>query len=446
MKEVTDPRLLAELENGDKEVTDPALLAQLEGQPEGKTLAGFGHNVVRNAGEIASGMGNLALGALTHPIDTSMAVAESIPGTVKQMGHDYAVEEILKGDFPGAAKRLGDTAYEKPVSVAMDVLPFTGAYGKAGKAAAGAAEGMAQKMGGVGEWFGKEARIQRLKTLAPSTKQVEELMGNAYTPEAALELGDFAKDKGIIRAYRSPEEMLKMTEPLENNAGAVINESRATGTQPPNVADLTKSIGDELTPKYTQGLEAGGASELERALEELSGTKPGYQNLANTSTKMNSFAKRQGAMMQPAEATTDVANRVSGAADSSLVQELGSDAGESYVGALDDYSKTQQIQQLLKHQTAGELSGRSSLPVSKFGMFSRAANAIAPHSMFASVSQKISDILRTAPQRLGPHAQALQSAAQKGGNALGVTTFVLQQRDPDFRETMRKIAEEDGNE
>lgn len=49
-------------------------------------------------------------------------------------------------------------------------------------------------------------------------------------------------------------------------------------------------------------------------------------------------------------------------------------------------------------------------------------------------------------QKLGKYGIVLNNAAQKGGNSLGVTSYILQNQDPEYREVLRKIQEEDLDE
>lgn len=60
---------------------------------------------------------------------------------------------------------------------------------------------------------------------------------------------------------------------------------------------------------------------------------------------------------------------------------------------------------------------------------------------------RISDVVRASPGAFGKFAAPLQAAAQRGGNSLAATHFILQQTNPDYRELMRKMQgiEDDGN-
>lgn len=64
-------------------------------------------------------------------------------------------------------------------------------------------------------------------------------------------------------------------------------------------------------------------------------------------------------------------------------------------------------------------------------------------SSSAVALDSIADIVLKAPQALGKFAKPLQDATARGGNSLGATHFILQQTNPEYREILRKVAEED---
>ena len=66
-------------------------------------------------------------------------------------------------------------------------------------------------------------------------------------------------------------------------------------------------------------------------------------------------------------------------------------------------------------------------------------------SLKATGADKLSKILSQAPEAMGKYAGVLRDAAQRGNNALGVTHFLLMQKDPNYR-TMYKTIDEDGQD
>ncbi len=69
---------------------------------------------------------------------------------------------------------------------------------------------------------------------------------------------------------------------------------------------------------------------------------------------------------------------------------------------------------------------------------------IAPRlaSAGARGADKIADILQASPESFGKFSGVLQSAAQRGPMGLASTHFLLQQLDPDYRETVNGLFDE----
>lgn len=67
----------------------------------------------------------------------------------------------------------------------------------------------------------------------------------------------------------------------------------------------------------------------------------------------------------------------------------------------------------------------------------------ADQSKDESGANKIKNIIQTNPQALGKYGQVLKSAMDRGGNAYSVTHFMLQQKDPEYRELMRSLEKDE---
>jgi hypothetical protein len=68
----------------------------------------------------------------------------------------------------------------------------------------------------------------------------------------------------------------------------------------------------------------------------------------------------------------------------------------------------------------------------------RAYRATEP-SLRAWGADQVYRVVSARPDLLGPYAQRLVQAAQRGGQALAVEHFVLSQRDPAYRQTLESI-------
>lgn len=62
-----------------------------------------------------------------------------------------------------------------------------------------------------------------------------------------------------------------------------------------------------------------------------------------------------------------------------------------------------------------------------------------------SGANKIKNIIQTNPQALGKYGPVLKSAMDRGGNAYSVTHFLLQQKDPEYRELMRALEKDESH-
>jgi len=63
-------------------------------------------------------------------------------------------------------------------------------------------------------------------------------------------------------------------------------------------------------------------------------------------------------------------------------------------------------------------------------------------SSIAVGMHNLEKIVRTAPQKLGKFANTLTQAAQRGGNSLAATHYVLQQKDPEYQEMLQNQKED----
>lgn len=60
-------------------------------------------------------------------------------------------------------------------------------------------------------------------------------------------------------------------------------------------------------------------------------------------------------------------------------------------------------------------------------------------SSLAVGADKLADIVSMSPQALGRYSKVLQDAAQRGGQSLAITNYVLQQSDPEYRKHINNL-------
>lgn len=71
-------------------------------------------------------------------------------------------------------------------------------------------------------------------------------------------------------------------------------------------------------------------------------------------------------------------------------------------------------------------------------------NYIAYKAMKSNLGSNLSETLKESPEVFGKYAPILQQAAQRGGHALAVTNYLLQQKEPDYREQVKALEADDG--
>lgn len=203
--------------------------------PSDKSIGGFGHNLVEDVKGTAKGIGHLAEGLLTEPVDTVKNVVTGLPHALVQEGKRLGGGELLTGHPINAVEQFGQAFYDKPLTTGLDVLPAVGAAGKLMGFGKGA--GMASEAAGVAE---KVAPIA--EDVAKAAPGIAEESANA-AQKASVPLGSTFQE--TVR-----------------NLGKKI---------PGDIKEPLKEVGDYVSKKYGQVAEKPGWSEtLAKYLKEHS--------------------------------------------------------------------------------------------------------------------------------------------------------------------------------
>lgn len=255
--------------------------------------------------------------------------------------------------------------------------------------------------------------------------------------EASNALAKMARDEGIIQPYASAKTMQANMKPMQDASGAKIGALRQEGNvsgAAPELDDILAQADAQYGRKFSKGLEAGSKREFMRAKEELTELAPKTTtDFANAATDMNAFARSEGKMLRPNNATTKVADLVSGSNDANLVQSLGPEKGLEYVKELPRFGQFEDMGQLLEGLRSGQKVGSDNLPMSRLGMVSNAFEKVAPATARTHWYQKLSQKLQTEPQAFGRNSETLMRAMKNGKASLNSTIYMLQQQDPEFK-------------
>lgn len=195
---------------------DASLFSDEPAPANEKSLGGLAHNAVADAGNIVSSTANLAGNMIAHPIDTTKQVVTNLPAGLKAWAQELGVPEALHGQFGDALKKFGESAYEKPVSRALDVasvaMPALKGAGLVGEGAE-AAE-LAQKGGKLAEMAGDASNALGRRELG-FTKR---LLGNSEKMDKANEATEWANKNGLMDVLDSPNDRLAKAKGLKDQA------------------------------------------------------------------------------------------------------------------------------------------------------------------------------------------------------------------------------------
>lgn len=376
-------------------------------------------NIIPDVKDIAKGLGHGAIGMLTQPIDTEINAIKALPGALINEGKRIGIGEVITGNPIEGVKKFGGAFRDKPVTTALDVLPFLGIGGKGTRAAtiAGEAAPMAEaatkasslvddlarvapeappipppvaekaippttpegqmaavkdyllkkygqvaKTPGLGDTIGdlltRKAKGMRLKEIGFSPGQVRELV-KKYGEEKLFEISDIAKERGITKPIVGYK-VGKNIEGLRGSSGEAIGGFRELaakrgGTH--NMAELVNSIKSELDPVYLQGAQSGQKGTYMKALQEISRTQPTPSALAEKITYLNKVASKNR-LTQSTGAFSDVANTVSRINNDLIAKVLNPAEFKAYQTALVDHSAARVMQKANSFKVGRELAGR----------------------------------------------------------------------------------------
>lgn len=163
---------------------NPDLFSNEPAPEDQASFGGFVHNAGDDLGHMIKGGIEFGKQNILHPIDAKLNFAKNLPGALIGEGKRVGVGELLTGHPMEAAKKFGHAFYEKPVTTALDVLPFAegagkliGGFGKAGKAAemagaAGEAGGAAETVAPAAEGVGLGDDLSRVAEGAPKPVEI----------------------------------------------------------------------------------------------------------------------------------------------------------------------------------------------------------------------------------------------------------------------------------
>ncbi len=396
------------------------------------------------AGEFAGGMATAPL-AGGSPTMARLAAL----GMVQGLGNSEA--DLTQGDFAGAAK---DTAIGGAIGAAMK--PVTWAGGKLLKYAGNIVSP---------EAWDKLARNRALASLG-FTKR---FLNTSEKLDAANAAGKTMLDKGVITPGADPQELGFRVNDLVENTGKDIGaflKSRGGGFETHSAVDAINSI----RPKASDGslLTGGKYDTVNKMLDDAIETVRAHGDTIpfEEANKLKGFLQSMvNYSASSGESTTgkSVARAVKGSIDEGLEKVSTQDEFGKFLESKKTYGEGRLAQDALENRISSE-EGNNAFGITDYILAAGAGNPVvaapavaAKHAAsrygnqtiawgadkiaknLQALGDKIPQVLKSAPQRLGKYAAVLANAAKQGAQAVTVRHFVLSNTDPEYRTMIRSL-------
>lgn len=242
------------------DATDDEIRAALEAadKPAGKTVAGFGSNILTSGVKFLKDMvrgadylGGKGVEAVLDPVGTVNNIAQFHP-----LDALSAMKEHFKKRYPSVQGAL-ETTYEDPIGVLSDISTVAGGVGAAGKLGALGKVPMAGKVGRVATAVSNATnplnvgRIPMAMTPKKSTTAMaERLQESALKIPPSINRGD---RMAMIRASLSPENRIVAGESGLNKTRAIIDDiNDKVDTAVTDAAQAGKTADPEVVAGYTK--------------------------------------------------------------------------------------------------------------------------------------------------------------------------------------------------
>jgi hypothetical protein len=401
-----------------------------------------------------------------------------IPGLGAASGAKLAAvagKAALQGGIAGLgnseAESVGDMARDAAVGAGTGAAGGAIGYGL-GKGIQAGFSKLSKAAPGVADKLDDVAEVQAARALGLERGTMKSL-GN----DEVRRIGRFALDESVITPFNNTDDMIARTEALKRLGGdtmegvySKIDDAGASTFNPLNVAG---EVDDKIGGFYRSPINRGETNQLENTLESILmrgdkdislkdaqilkeelGKVANWKNSLNVTDKERMARDAYGIVNKAIDSSAD---------DASIL--IGDDTLRSTLKQGKElYSKATGAEKLLNNKIAKEqgnkLFGLTDMAVGGPGAVASLLNpalavptaaAIAikkgaekfGNQVTAISADRLSDVVRQAPQRLGKFAPVLQKAAERGGQALAVANFVLQQNNPEYREHVKTLEKDE---
>lgn len=218
-------------------------------------------------------------------------------------------------------------------------------------------EGFAKKPGAiadVADYVQSKSQMAAAQQMGATPLQARQI-GH----EGMRAIGQYALDNDIVSGTTGLRGMRAKNASLMNAAGEKLGSFRkaadAVRNPPTDAVDVLQAVKAKLDPVFSRGARSGEAGSYAKALEDVEDSKPTFEGIAETATKLNKAANEANRLKQSHGAYTDVANEISHINNERIKQLLGPQKAAQYEQALREYGVNKKISSMLDRKEAGEV-------------------------------------------------------------------------------------------
>lgn len=412
------------------------------------------------ANPLAYGAGQVAGGAATMVI----------PGLNVAKGASV-LNAGVKGAIAGGLGGIGGSEKEGLESIQDATIPAaTGAILGAGAQKIGQA--LSKTPEAVGDSLTDFAEVQSFRAMGGDKSAL-----NKMGMDKARSVGRAGLDNEIVTPLASTDDMLSRAEALKASGGAQMGQAYdaidQAGVSTFNPLNVASSVDEQLGGFYRSPINRGETQQLENMLESI--VQRGADNIPlreaqSLKEEIGKVAFPNGGKINPDLITEK--QRMAQEAYRIVNEAIDSAAGSGDASAQallregkELYGAGANAERLLANRQAKEagnkmfgltdtIVGASGLvgAIPTGGMSAVAGAAVVGGKKLAEKygpqtlavgADKLGEFLKRDPFAFGKYSSVLSQAAARGGNSLAASHYLLQQQDPEYRETLKRVM---GNE
>lgn len=288
------------------------------------------------------------------------------------------------------------------------------------------------------------------------------------SPSEARGIGREALDSGVVTPFADAESMARAAAQVKKDVGDQIGEAIRIADEsgiPPNFQKIINTL-KEKQAQYAESRVARPIyNQYQKVISDIEGLKGnpmldlppgGVKGLQREKELLGKVAYPKGVSQESRIGYQEAYTPIKEALEESVSKTQSPQQTQIYKYLKDKYGKQKTIEAGLAERLSSEEGNRFIRPTDFLvggafglggGVLPGAAAVVAKrgiekygHQVGAVTLDRIGKILSRSSLALGPYSGIIRQAIQRGGTAFATTNFLLQQRDPQYRQMIEELS------